>query len=224
MTYTVPFCIDLGLSWSGLTLTATVKTIAGVSVASDLGTITEDPAASGVYWWEYGSFADGMSYRVLFYNGSDLMAAVPVSPADAAIAPPLGSDWTAVRAAQLDRLTSGRILAMGPVASRGNVGIVQGDDYLTVDGRQLEWTDTANAWPVLSGATVTFALGQPTPVFSKAVEIITATGSNKKVRIQLTTANTTAIPVGTYEFTIRAVLANFSIVTLVRALLINEDA
>lgn len=108
----------------------------------------------------------------------------------------------------LGRIGSGSITTVSLVAQSGDVTIVQGDDYNVDDGRQLDWTESADgtAWPVLTGATITFTAGG----LSKAGSVVTATGSSKKVRVQLTSAETATLAIGTYAFDVQATLATNS--------------
>ena len=83
--------------------------------------------------------------------------------------------------------------------------------YLSADGRSIDFTDTSAVWPVLTSATVAFTTGS----FSKVGSIVTPTGANKKVRVELTTADTTSLTQGTGAFKMVATLTGGSIVTLV---------
>ncbi|MCL5265192.1 MAG: hypothetical protein M1343_08385 [Chloroflexi bacterium] len=98
------------------------------------------------------------------------------------------------------------IMVTSPVASNGDIEIYQGADYATQENRALEWTDpTGAAWPDLTNATVTVHIGES---FSKAATVITPTGANKKVRLDLAAADTAALRARTYGLYIEALLAN----------------
>lgn len=112
----------------------------------------------------------------------------------------------------LGTLTSGQITVVSPVSKDGGtITLYRGDDYFAVDGRALEWTDTGALWPDLTGATVNFKAG----ALTKACTVVTATGANKKVRVELFKADIDKLPEPYYTFDIDATLANGHIVTLV---------
>lgn len=119
----------------------------------------------------------------------------------------------------LTRLAGAEVVTVSPVASGGAVTIVRGDTYDNDDGRALEWsTSDAGTWPTLTSATVVFTLrndaGQTKTTFSGSV--VTATGANKKVRVELTAEQTTALVVGGHEYDVQATLSGGNVVTLVR--------
>ncbi|MBU2249537.1 MAG: hypothetical protein KKD77_22510, partial [Gammaproteobacteria bacterium] len=91
----------------------------------------------------------------------------------------------------------------------------RGDDYYNADGRALEWTSTS--WPTLTGATIT-------AVISGVCTLTGSVVSASKVRLELTDAQTTAIPEGDYAFQIYAALVTSgNIVTLVDAFWTSKD-
>ncbi len=122
----------------------------------------------------------------------------------------------------LSHIGSGQILTTSLVQPGGSIGpIVIGDDYNAADGRGITWTDAANVWPTLTGATVTFYAYLNTtdlpsaPAFSKAVSVIVGTGSNKQVQMQLAATDTNLLQPGTYRIKVVAVLSSGRTDTLV---------
>lgn len=111
----------------------------------------------------------------------------------------------------LGTLTSGQITVVSPVSKDGGtITLYRGDDYFAADGRALEWTDTGALWPDLTGATVNFKAG----TLTKACVVVTATGVNKKVRVELSKTDINALPDPYYAFEIEATLANGHVITL----------
>lgn len=111
--------------------------------------------------------------------------------------------------AALGRIGSGQIATVAPVGQGGIVTLIPGDDYKTADGRALEWTDTNAGWPDLNG-TIAFVCG----AVSAAGSIITATGAGKKVRVQLTAAETTALPQLLTAYAVRMTQSDGDVITL----------
>lgn len=114
--------------------------------------------------------------------------------------------------AALGNIGSGQIVTVSPVAQSGDVETVQGDDYSAVDARALDWTDTGSSWPVLTDATIAITIRE---VSSYAGSVITATGTSKKIRLQLTDVQTEAIPEGWHPFQAIATLTGGNVITLV---------
>lgn len=129
----------------------------------------------------------------------------------------------------LGRIGSGQIEVTGIVVEDGNATIFQGDSYLAVDGRAIEWTNTGVAWPSLAGAVVTFnvnlSTGSAVVTGSPfAMTIITPDAPNQKVRLELTAAQTGAFPIDALPFAIKATLADASIVTLLTGSMLVKPA
>jgi len=116
--------------------------------------------------------------------------------------------------AALGRIGAGQVTTVSPVSQGGMVTIVSGDDYNAADGRALEWTDANAAWPDLSG-TIAFICGSVTVAGS----IITSTGPGKKVRVQLTAAQTALLPQFTSVYTILMTQSDGDRITLVQGVL-----
>lgn len=113
---------------------------------------------------------------------------------------------------------SGLITVTGPVASGGAVSVIQGDSYFAADGRALVWTNAAGSWPDLTGAAVncyvyTALPGGPAATFAAAV--VTPSGPNQQLRLELTSAQSAALPARAGAFAVRATLASGHVATLV---------
>lgn len=113
----------------------------------------------------------------------------------------------------LGRIGSGRIDVTSLVSLNGDISVVQGDDYNATDGTALEWTASeSNLWPDLTGATITFSLDDGT--LTTTGSVVTPTG-NQKVRVELTSAQTSTLSEGVYSFNVRATLSNGRKTTLI---------
>lgn len=92
-----------------------------------------------------------------------------------------------------------------PVAMTGAVTLVQSIDYYAAEGRALTWTDSAtnNAWPVLTGATITFSARYTDPVsntvtFTQAGSLIVTTNP-QQIQVQIPAASLASTGSGSYD-------------------------
>ncbi len=113
--------------------------------------------------------------------------------------------------AALGRIGSAQITTTSPVGQSGDINITVGDTYQVDQARQLDWTDTGNAWPVLTAATIVVTING----VAHNGSVVTATGDSKKVRLELSAAQTTAIGRGVRDYYVRATLSDGDVVTLV---------
>lgn len=113
-----------------------------------------------------------------------------------------------------------------PLATDLELTVVQGDDYNASDSRAIDWTEPNASWPTLTSATVKFGYqelvnGQLTgSVTELSMSIVTGTGSSKKVRLELSAAQSAALGVGArrYQYDVQATLTSGRKVTLARGL------
>lgn len=103
----------------------------------------------------------------------------------------------------LGRIGAGQVVTTSVVAQSGAVTTIQGDDYLADLGRALDWVDAAGKWPDLTSYEISVVIDN---VKTYAGEVIKATGDNKKVRLELTGAQTALIPEGGQVFQVIAAL------------------
>lgn len=116
--------------------------------------------------------------------------------------------------------SGGSVTYTGPVAISDDATIVRGMDYYSADGRALEWSTTLEAtWPTLTGATINFY----SSLLDKAGTVVTGTGATKKVRVELSAAETLAATLGTAAFKVVATLSNGHKVDLVSATIAIEE-
>jgi hypothetical protein len=85
---------------------------------------------------------------------------------------------------------------------------IQGDDYAAADGRSFDWT--LSGWPSVAGATVTVKISGISTSFAGS-----PVGTDV-VRLELTAAQTTAIPVGERTFAVRCEFVGGRKATVIR--------
>lgn len=113
-------------------------------------------------------------------------------------------------------LGSGVVNVVSPVSSSGIVELVRGDDYDNADGRALDFTNPDGTWPDLTDATITFKAAKGSALIEATGTVVTATGANQQVRVELT-----AEEIGTkygheWQYNLRATLDSGNEVTLQR--------
>jgi hypothetical protein len=129
----------------------------------------------------------------------------------------------------LGRIGGGIVTIVSPLGPDGlTLTLVRGDDYSATDGRAIDWTDTSAQWPTLTSGSIAFTAKKNTrnSTLTVAGSIVTPTGVNKTVRVELTNAQTSSLKVGNdWQYDIQATLSNGDIVTLVRsnAMTVIED-
>lgn len=88
----------------------------------------------------------------------------------------------------------------GPVASSGNVTLYQGKDYADADGTALTWSSTSTL--TLSTAAVTFDVNG-----EQFAADVTGSSGAWTIKVDLTAAETAALPPGSIPFEVVAVLS-----------------
>ena len=98
-----------------------------------------------------------------------------------------------------------------PISIEGeNLYLIQGDDYLNIDNRDLVFTSVQ--WVNLTGATVVF--GVKNTNLLKQLSVVTV-DDLQQLSLELTNIET-SIPQGSYKYDVQATLSNLSVVTLFR--------
>jgi hypothetical protein len=208
---------------SGSRITAGVENLSGGQFAA-LVTIPDD--FRGYIKWDSG-------------EGSPVYASDPINPEEGENN--LSQDglvsliWSAVLSGYgpttaggiLNRLSGGRFsLLNNPVSEDGVVlTLVRATDYLAKDGKDVSWTDAANLWPELTSASIRFqaVITAPGPNQRNAVinatgRVITATGQDKSVSIDIPSSATNVVA-GSGTYNVIATLSSGSQVELVRGIL-----
>lgn len=126
-----------------------------------------------------------------------------------------GGQLQAVKA-KTDTIGAGVVQVFTPMTVEGDMTVIQGHTYDADYGNAFEWLDpTGTTWPDLTGATIKFYYKYPgdlqTEVETGSGSVVTPTGANKKVRVEMTAANSAAIPAyGYYDYKVVATLQGSS--------------
>lgn len=130
-----------------------------------------------------------------------------------------GGECTSFTAGALAQLAAVKtITTLGPVITVTRLALAQGDDYLTADLTQLQFTNTAGSWPDLTGATVKLYIYRIVDeVFTTIVAngtVITPTGTGQRVDVDLPHAKSILLDSTPWAFGLVAILADDSQKTL----------
>lgn len=118
------------------------------------------------------------------------------------------------------------VTVVSPIADNGRLlQITVGDDYLAADGRALSFLDEHGAWPDLTGATIALtakdANADGTDLEATG-SVVTPTGANKEVRVELASALTGALePASLSPFDIQATSVSGHKATLIAGRLLT---
>jgi hypothetical protein len=117
------------------------------------------------------------------------------------------------------KISSPVVNVISPVGDDGiTLTVIQGDDYLSIDGRNILFTgDIENQWVDLTNSEVVFGV-YGTSVLKGCV-VISGTGI-QQISLELTSEDTN-IPQGTYDYDVQTTLSNGSVITLFRGKLIS---
>jgi hypothetical protein len=202
--YTLDFSINLGASQTGLVLKAQLVNTVGVNVGSEI-TTTFTEIGIGQYLAHLTAIPDGHRGGVKFYEGSlpsGLKAFAAINPEEA--------ENTDVKTSSVEGGGGGSDALQRTQAIRvsdqdedsEDIYIVQGDSYSSDNGRAFPFLDVKSLWPDLDAGTVQF-YAQGTAIDAT---VVTATGNNKEVKVELTSAETAALDVGRSRYSVRHVL------------------
>lgn len=140
-----------------------------------------------------------------------------LAPGDPLTASVPGSYASGTAGYKLGLLGAGSVTITAPVnAISGDLEIVRGDDYTVSSGRMLpEWSSAEwSVFDLLAATSISFRAKTrySETIFTKAAQAVSAT----LVRVELTTAETSALVVGrdAYRYDLEAVLAAGDVVTL----------
>lgn len=129
---------------------------------------------------------------------------------------PLGDYASGTAGGALQKIGTASVSVTSPVVQGGDVSIIQGDSYLAVDNRAVEWTDDGGTWPDLTGATALLILHVNSGSSGLGLTVVTPSGPGKRLRLELTATASGAMTSRTSPYSIRVVLADGSTVTLAR--------
>jgi hypothetical protein len=107
----------------------------------------------------------------------------------------------------LGRIGTAQVTVTSPVTEDGEITLIYGDDYRTVDGRALTFVGTN--WPTLTGGTVSLRV--------QAENVITISGmvtAAASCRVEVTSAQTISIGLGVWSYDLEATLTSGYTATL----------
>lgn len=99
---------------------------------------------------------------------------------------------------RLGMLGGVKVTVVSPVSDTGDVSLVRGDAYTTTLGRALTFTDSRDTWPDLTDGVPTLEVGDGVIVATGVV--VTATGTGKTVRVELTGSQTEELAEDVYDY------------------------
>jgi hypothetical protein len=215
----MPYTLDtaIALPDAGLALSAQLVNTTGANVGSAVTTGFTD-LGLGFYLWHYSSYPDGHRGAVKFSAGGVLRAVAAINPEEAE-----NTDTKTSTRATSTASAPPAVTIVSPVVQGGNVQIVRGDDYANADGRALTFDisdPTGTGLPSLTGATVRLKTGLPNrpnlAVLNVTGTVVTATGTTRTVRFELTSAQTAVLVPIAYNFDVEATLSTGRVITLLQ--------
>lgn len=193
------------------------RTTTGVSeVQSGSGLYAVEVAATvfsaafdGYVLWDVAGSAPYATEDIFVSDRID--ATVSSRLATSAYTAPDNADIAAIKA-KTNLISGTNITLVSPVTEGGTVEIVQGDDYKATDGRALQWSSTS--WPVLTSGSIELELRKGTLTASFAGSVLSAT----EAQVELTATDTEPLETGTWQYALKATLADGSVVTVAAGL------
>lgn len=200
--YTQDVAIILGASQTGLTLKAILVDSTGVAVGSEITTgFTE--IGGGNYLAHLTAIPDGHRGGVKFYTGTlptGLKAFAAINPEDAENLDAKVSSISGGGSDSLQRTDAIRV--SDQLGESDDIYLTKGDSYSTDNGRALEFLDVKSLWPDLDAGSVKF-YAQGSAIDAT---VVTATGNNKEVKVELASTDTDALSVGKSRYSVRHIL------------------
>lgn len=201
--YTADISINLGASQTGLTLKAQLVNTVGANVGGEI-TATFTEIGLGQYLFHSTAFPDGHRGGIKFYTGTlpaGLKAFLAINPEELENTDAKTSSVESGGAGD-DLQRTDAIRVSDQLGESDDIYLTVGDSYSSDNGRALPFLDVKSLWPDLDVGEVKFyAQGS----IINAV-VVTATGSNKEVKVELTSEETAALAVGKSRYSVRHVL------------------
>lgn len=107
----------------------------------------------------------------------------------------------------LGRIGTAQVTVTSPVTEDGEIVLIYGDDYRTVDGRALTFVGTN--WPTLTGGSVSLRM--------QAESVVTISGTvtaAASCRVEVTSAQTISLGLGVWSYDLEATLTSGYTATL----------
>lgn len=194
----------------------TVWQVVGGTGVNQLIVLTTNTAAARTYNVLIGTMPvqlDGTSQLILINSARAQVIAYYLSQDPATIvlnAQTSSYQMTGSVGAAIGRIGSAQIVTTSVVTQTGNASLIRGDSYYAADSRALAFTDSLGVWPNLTGATVTFNMGQPIGMdpFVRTMTVTNPGAVMQNLRLELAPADTTPLALGVWGFWIEATLSN----------------
>ena len=173
---------------TGASLFVRVQGVSTDAIARTSTGVDEHPSGSGIYRATLTAPAEGQ-YQIIWDDG------VVYATEDLRVVSDTATDVSDIAddVAEIKTLIVGNVIVHAPVASGGDVTVVQGDDYTGV--RALVWGGTT--WPDLAAGTVHLEVGETIPPsLDKQASSVQPT----EVKVELLGADTLALFKGMYQY------------------------
>jgi hypothetical protein len=134
-------------------------------------------------------------------------------------------DWSGTAEWSLNAISSqlaqmgsaGEITVVSPVLEDGSFEVIPGDSYLAADGRSIDFKDSGDTWPDLTGATIELTAYPLNGSYQHAMSAPVPSGAGKLVRLELTSEESLVMPRGVVGFAVKATLSDGDVSTLVES-------
>jgi hypothetical protein len=216
MAQSLNITVNLRASQSGLNLRAQLFNNSFVDVGAPVTTGFSERGANGVYGWHYAAYPDGFTGGVDFFDDDtdEYLTSVMINEADfgaeagggASVedilsADDLNSYPSGSVGAALGKIGVGRISVTSVVTPGGDTHLYIGDSYTAEHSNALDYTDELGNWPDLTDLDVHFYVQG----LDVEAEVITPTGENKLIRVELTSAQTATLTAQKAQYSLKIV-------------------
>jgi hypothetical protein len=205
MAYTLDFAINLGASQTGLVLKAQLVNTSGANVGSEI-TTTFTEIGFGQYLGHLTGIPDGHRGGVIFYTGSlpsGFKAFAAINPEEAENSDVKTSSVEGGGGGSDALQRTDAIRVSDQQKDSDDIYLTIGDSYSTDNGRAHHFLDVKSLWPDLDEGTVKF-YAQDSIIDAT---VVTATGNNKEIKVELTSEDTADLAVGKSRYSVRHILA-----------------
>ena len=175
---------------------------AAPAVANKKVTLTEGSGENvGSYTASVTGLGDAGFVRVRVHDDADADETIKGDDVYVWGGEEVGGNYLVTINAKTVTIGSGSATVPAPLTVGGDLTLYRGDSYKVAQGRSLPWTDDGE-WPTLTGATITLEIEDGLLVADG--DVVTATGSPKEVRVELSGTDTSSVPEGVYTYRVVA--------------------